>query len=376
MDILSTPILTDVLEVISAANESIDYRLVRQKAFDALFRTIPSEGAIFFLPDGNGQFTHIKLINLDKAYCNYFKNYYYQFDPLHLTKGLNTVIGSSRLEKTFSYDSFLSTEYYNDFLKPQKIHHKLIVNLVAEEELHGRIVLTRSRRRNSFTRGEVLTARTIAPYLAHALAHNNLRRKIRLKGTILDYIEKQSSIGMILLDENLQIVYSNDKAEEAINSLSLAGSAFDHNVQLPPQLVEDCQEIKAKLKDCPSGGTTLSRQSTIQGRNQTIFSITFRILDRGLDWEGSRLLMVSIEKELSAEEKSRAKINTQYIMDVFDLSRREIDVVELLFLGLKNAEIAQKLFISEVTVKKHLQNIYEKVGVCNRTMLINRLLAT
>ncbi len=375
MDALPSPILTDVLEVISAANESVDYRLVRQKALNAFFRTIPSEGAIFFLPEGNGQLTHIKLINLDKAYCDHYKNYYYQFDPLHLTKGLNRIIGLKSQEKIFSYDTFLPTEYYNDFLKPQQIHHKLIVNLVAEKELHGRIVLTRSRRRNRYTRNEVLTARTIAPYLAHALAHNNLRRKMRLKGTILDYIEKQSSIGMILLDENLQIVYSNDKAEEAICSLTLSGSAFDHDVQLPPQLLKDCQEIKAKLKDCPASGMTVSRQTTVQGRNQTNFSITSRILDRGLDWEGSRLLMVSIEKELSAEERSLAKINTHYIIDEFNLSRREIDVVELLFLGLKNAEIAQKLFISEVTVKKHLQNIYEKVGVSNRTTLINRILA-
>ncbi len=349
--------------------------MVRQKAFEALFRTIPSEGAVFFLPDGKGQFTHIKLIDLDRIYCEYFKNYFYQFDPLHLTKGINTKIGSNRQVTTFSYDSFLSTEYYNDFLKPQKIHHKLIVNLVAEEELHGRIVLTRPRRRNSFTRSEVLTVKTIAPYLAHALAHNNLRRKIRLNGTILDYIERQSSIGMILLDENLHLVYSNDMAEEAIGNLTLSGSAFDHNVKLPPQLLKDCQEIKARLKDCPASGTTISRQTTIQGRDQTNFSITLRILDRGLDWEGSRLLMVSIEKVLSAEEKSLAKINIQHIMDEFNLSKREIDVVELLFLGLKNAEIAQKLFVSEVTVKKHLQNIYEKVGVSNRTTLINRILA-
>jgi len=376
MDKLPPPILTDVLEVISTANESMDYRLVRQKALDALFRTIPSEGAIFFLPDGKGQFTHIKLKNLSTAYCDYYKKHFYLFDPLHLTKGLslNAVMGKSQQEKVFSYDSFLNTEYYNDFLKPQKIHHKLIVNLVAEKELYGRIVLTRPRRFNSFTRQEALTVRTIAPYLAHALAHNNLRMKIKLKGTVLDYIEKQSSIGMILLDENLQIIYSNEKAEAAIGKLELPRSALDHKDRLPPQILKDCEEIKKKLRNCPVDGATITKQSIIHCPGKTNFVITSKVLDQGPDWEDSRLLMVSIEDQMTAEERSLAKIDPQHLMDKFDLSKRETDVVELLFLGLKNAQIAQKLFISEVTVKKHLQNIFEKVGISNRTALVNRIL--
>ena len=378
MDKLPPPILTDVLDVISTANESTDFRLVRQKTLDALFRTIPCEGAIFFLPDGNGRYTHIKLKNLETSYCNYYKKHFYLFDPLHLTKNLSlgALLKADWQEKVFSYDSFLNTEYYNDFLKPQEIHHKLIVNLVAEKELYGRIVLTRPRRFNSFTRQEVLTVRTIAPYLSHALAHNNLRRKIKLKGTILNYIEKQSSIGMILLDENLQIIYSNEKAVAAIAKLELPKSVLEHKDRLPPQLLKDCQDIKALLKNCPAGGATLARQSIIHCPDQTHFVITSKVLDQGPEWEDSRLLMVSIEEQLSAEERSLAKIDPQHLMDKFDLSKRETDVVELLFLGLKNAQIANKLFISEVTVKKHLQNIYEKAGVGNRTALVNRILTT
>lgn len=376
MDKLPPPILTDVLDVISTANESMDHGLVRQKALDALFRTIPSEGAIFFLPDGNGRYTHIKLKNLETAYCDYYKKHFYVFDPLNLTKGLslNTMAGKCQQERVFSYDSFLNTEYYNDFLRPQAIHHKLIVNLVAEKELYGRIVLTRPRRYNSFTRQEVLTVRTIAPYLSHALAHNNLRRKIKLKGTVLDYIEKQSSIGMILLDENLHIIYSNEKAEAAVAKLELPKSALEQKDRLPPQLLKDCREIKVLLKNCPAGGATLSRQSIVHCPGQTNLVITTKVLDQGPDWEDSRLLMVSLEEQSPAEETALAKIDPQHLMDKFDLSKRETDVVELLFIGLKNAQIAQKLFISEVTVKKHLQNIFEKVGVGNRTALVNRIL--
>jgi DNA-binding NarL/FixJ family response regulator len=46
-----------------------------------------------------------------------------------------------------------------------------------------------------------------------------------------------------------------------------------------------------------------------------------------------------------------------------------------IFSGLKNLEIAEKLFISEITVKKHIQNIYEKVGVKNRTSLMRKIIS-
>jgi len=48
------------------------------------------------------------------------------------------------------------------------------------------------------------------------------------------------------------------------------------------------------------------------------------------------------------------------------LSPREREVYALLVAGLSNREIAQRLFLSEVTVKVHVRHIFEKLGVRSR----------
>ncbi len=52
------------------------------------------------------------------------------------------------------------------------------------------------------------------------------------------------------------------------------------------------------------------------------------------------------------------------------LSRRELEVVELVARGNTNREMAARLFISEATVKSHLLNIYTKLGVGDRAAAV------
>jgi len=53
----------------------------------------------------------------------------------------------------------------------------------------------------------------------------------------------------------------------------------------------------------------------------------------------------------------------------FGLTPRELEVVSAIVLGYTNKDIARKFTISEDTVKHHLTNIFDKVGVSNRLEL-------
>jgi DNA-binding NarL/FixJ family response regulator len=52
------------------------------------------------------------------------------------------------------------------------------------------------------------------------------------------------------------------------------------------------------------------------------------------------------------------------------LTNREREVVALIGEGLKNKDIADRLFISETTVRHHLTSIFDKIGVSDRVELL------
>jgi DNA-binding CsgD family transcriptional regulator len=54
----------------------------------------------------------------------------------------------------------------------------------------------------------------------------------------------------------------------------------------------------------------------------------------------------------------------------WQLTPREIEIVEQLLLGKTNREIGESLFISETTVKRHLANVFVKANVSNRQALM------
>ncbi len=89
-----------------------------------------------------------------------------------------------------------------------------------------------------------------------------------------------------------------------------------------------------------------------------------RQVDAGMYWVPRELLtrfVESILPELSGCKSLDSAVN---------ISRRQRDVLDLLLDNLSNKEIADKLFVSERTVKFHVSNLLSKFGVRRRADLI------
>jgi DNA-binding CsgD family transcriptional regulator len=56
------------------------------------------------------------------------------------------------------------------------------------------------------------------------------------------------------------------------------------------------------------------------------------------------------------------------------ISKREAEILLLMHDGLSNQQIADKLFVSENTIKKHISNIFQKLRVERRTEAVKKAL--
>jgi ATP/maltotriose-dependent transcriptional regulator MalT len=56
----------------------------------------------------------------------------------------------------------------------------------------------------------------------------------------------------------------------------------------------------------------------------------------------------------------------------FGITDRELEILNLIALGLSNREIATRLYLSENTVKTHCSRAFEKLGAARRTQAVKR----
>ncbi len=84
------------------------------------------------------------------------------------------------------------------------------------------------------------------------------------------------------------------------------------------------------------------------------------------------LFNIPIEKEQEQTIMEVVEVKNVSLHDVLlqnGLSKRECEVAILILDNLSNQEIADELYLTENTVKKHNANIYRKLGVANREQL-------
>ncbi len=97
----------------------------------------------------------------------------------------------------------------------------------------------------------------------------------------------------------------------------------------------------------------------------TLLPKSIRKVYAGEVWIDNPILSQALESLLTKPSASPAPAETDS-----KLSNREMEVVRCVAMGLRNKEVADKLGVTEATVKNHLTSVYSKLGVNDRLELI------
>lgn len=103
---------------------------------------------------------------------------------------------------------------------------------------------------------------------------------------------------------------------------------------------------------------------TIRNKNHRIEQMNLEMRNFLLEVEDLKLAIAD------KKEWENNKINE--LLEKYEITDREADVLHMISHGYNNPEIAEKLFISINTVKYHIKNLYLKLDAKNRVEIINR----
>jgi len=371
----------DILNLVYLANRCEDIESFVDTLFLSIMQVFHAECVTFQLIKGSP--SHIEIAesrsfksdshNLyeDKYYPTLYKDSFYQHSPL-LTEALSSSKIVLKIGDSISFQDWERLDFYNGLIRPQHLYWELFLTLRQKNNLEGMITLWRSKKQPDYEDRDISKAEMLAPHLAVAMRNIRLISQINTWEKHFLSADEANSEGLLWLDHKFTPSFFNAKARDICMQLFSRMPYNTFNPEkgefpIPSCIIKDCSDLLDLLKaeEQPILWPTERIISTESGKK-------FRI-ECSLIWKTDQInstpnFMVTLS-DLTDEKKLEATLQAR-----FHLSRRELDVIHYLTRGLSDDEIAEKLYISKLTVHTHIKNIYSKLGAKSRIELYRRVI--
>lgn len=189
----------------------------------------------------------------------------------------------------------------------------------------------------------------------HSMVREGLKQLLELDGDVEVIGEACDGVEcLVLLEKVLPQVLLLDINMPNMNGLEVLERLKQNNVDVKVIILTVHNEIEFLLKAVEIGiDGYLLKESNSSELKKAIFHVI----------EGETYIQPSmiplLNSKMVERDIEKEKINL--------LTRRELEVLKLLSVGLYNKEIGKKLDISERTVKNHISSIFKKIDVTDRT---------
>jgi len=146
------------------------------------------------------------------------------------------------------------------------------------------------------------------------------------------------------------------------------------NIDLMADLLKVAPQTKAVILSSPN--SLLNQPSALKlgvtgivGTNQStrILIRAIRQVSEGEVWLNHKVIVQLLDNNFNSTSNGTYK--NKGLLRGDDLTKRELEVITMIGLGLNNKEISRKLYIGEATVRHHLSSIYSKLNIKDRLNL-------
>lgn len=170
---------------------------------------------------------------------------------------------------------------------------------------------------------------------------------------IIDYVASNKKPDVILMDIEMPVM-------DGIRATEIISSSYSEIKIIMLTVFDDDEKIFNAIKAGANG--YLLKDETVEKIVEGIEMV----------FQGGAPMSATIAaKTLDMLKKSNNVIDKE-IKTETNLSKREIEILEHLKLGYDYNKIAEKLFISPFTVRKHIENIYRKLQVNNKMQAVQK----
>lgn len=360
----------DILNTIYAVNRCEDRESFLNTLIPSLVNIFNADCVTFQLIQGNPFQIHIVesrsfkpdsayRLSEDKFYPQLYKENFYQMSPL-LKEALSSTKTVMKIGESITLKEWERSDFYTNFMVPQRLYWEMFLALRWQHTLNGMITVWRARNRGDYDNSDIEKAEILTPHMVIATRNisviSSISRPANQQTNVVN-IESDTREGLILLDHKFRPLYFDNKARQICENLVETNKLckYENEYPIPVCVTRECSELLDLLK---KGEHTVlwPRQRTLN----TVDGQQIR-MECSLVWKTDILssqpnFIVTLWVDDQLEFKQR----------VFNLSKREMDIVYYLNKGFSYNEISEKLCISKLTVHTHTKNIYRKLGVKRR----------
>jgi DNA-binding CsgD family transcriptional regulator len=183
-------------------------------------------------------------------------------------------------------------------------------------------------------------------------------------------LRQQGATGIILFNSTGQLLFMNTEAQTYSQQLQPLSTRENGTCLIPEKVHALVRDLIGRLMHCdhPKDCESIQVERLCFANDQRLLLRGFCIPDEPLA-RNSRFLIIMEKLNQQKLECPDADMQQRY-----HLTEREQMVIIYLMLGFTNKEIANRINLSEYTVKEHLKRIMQKTQTTTRTGLLARMI--